>query len=449
MHATRRRACEQSLDDQMQLFGHPAGIYLVAFAQCWERFSFYGIMGLLALYLTAGTDTGGLDWPASSALKLVGAYGAAAFIAPAFGGWVASRFWGDQRCIRVGSLLVIAGHVLLSVQALPAMRGVAQNALFLSALGLIAAGTGLLKPATASIVGRCYAPSDTRREQGYVIFMVGIYSGSFLANLVAGTLGEKLGWHYGFGAAAIGMTVGFGVYILFARRLLGPIGAIADHISAARQVEDATTVHATARIIGFSLLTVFYTACFFQDAGMLNLLVERSAQRVLFGFEVPATWLLSVSTLAFMTLAPLMSPLQARFKLDVHGQQTLALVLMSAAYAILWLGSASLDGGGKMSLGWFIAAYSLFGLADLHIWPVQLSTVARLAPKSRTSLYVGLWWVAAGVGIFLTGYIAAFAAILGGVANLLLAIAATALAAALVSMLLGRMFPSPESSQRS
>lgn len=438
------------LDQKAQLFGHPAAIYLVAFAQCWERFSFYGIMGLLALYLTADASAGGLGWPASSALKLVGAYGAAAFIAPAFGGWIASRFWGDQRCIRVGSLLVIAGHVLLSVQALPGLVGAAQNVLFLAALGLIAGGTGLLKPATASIVSRCYAPGDTRSDQGYVIFMVGIYAGSFLANLVAGTMGEKLGWHYGFGAAAVGMTLGYGVYVLFARRLLGSIGSVADHVNAERQPESADGVRSSAYLIGFSLLTVLYTACFFQDAGMLNLLVEGSADRVLLGFEVPATWLLSVSTLAFMALAPLTSLVQSRLKLDVYGQQSVAFVLMSAAYAMLWLGSTSIDGtGGKMSLGWFIAAYSLFGLADLHIWPVQLSTVARLAPKSHTSLYVGLWWVAAGVGIFLTGYIAAFASVLGSVTSLLLWIAATAAAAAVVATLLSRMFPSPTLSRAS
>lgn len=428
-----------SLAEQRQISGHPAGIYLVAFAQCWERFSFYGIMGLLVLYLTSGVDAGGLGWPASSALKLVGAYGAAAFIAPAFGGWVASRYWGDQKCIRVGSLLVIAGHVLLSVQALPVTSGGAQGPMFLSALALIAAGTGLLKPATASIVSRCYAPDDSRRDQGYVIFMVGIYGGSFLANLIAGTLGEKLGWHYGFGAAAIGMALGFVVYVSFARRWLGSIGAVADHVSAAFQLENATTEGSTARIAGFSLLTILYTACFFQDAGMLNLLVERSAERVLFGFEVPATWLLSVSTLAFMTLAPAVSWLQSRFTLDVYGQQTVAFVLMSVAYAILWLGARPVGVGGQMSLGWFIAAYSLFGLADLHIWPVQLGTVTALAPKSRVSLYVGLWWVAAGVGIFLTGYLAALAPVFDGVANWLLAIAAMVAGAAAMSVALGRI----------
>lgn len=400
---------------------HPPGVLLVAGTEFWERFSFYGLTGLLALYLVAPVADGGLGWTQADAMQLVGLYAGSAFIAPAFGGWLASRWWGERRCIAFGGALIMLGHVVLALQAwLPTGDARAVPVLYL-ALALVVAGTGLLKPTISSIVGRLYPPHDPNREGGFVIFAVCIWLGSFTSSLVAGTLGEKVGWHAGFGAAAVGMAVGLVIYARNAQRYLGEIGMRPDRDGSDAAAAPGRGERANLLVLGvLSGIIVVYALCFYQYPGLLNLFVERDVDRMAGGFEIPATWYMSLITASFIVLAPVSTLVWRRLAArnvnpGVLTKNAIGLAVMGLAYVLVWGATESVATGAvaKASMAWIVVAYTMFGIADVFVWPAQMNAVTALAPARHVSTVMGLWWIATGVGILLTGYVASLSTDLG------------------------------------
>lgn len=433
---------------QREIFGQPAGVILVAGTEFWERFSFYGLMGLLALYLTAPMDRGGMGWENTAAIKMVGAYAGLVLMSPILGGIVATRWWGERRCIAVGAVLIMAGHIVLGLQAFVSDQPeLATNVLYL-ALGLIVVGTGLLKPTISSIVGKLYVDEPEKRDAGFTVFMVCIWAGSLSSNFVAGTVGELLGWHYGFSVAAFGMAVGLGCYGLFSRSLLGNIGLVPEGKLDHGEVTSgaATTFRPRIDVIAiFSCFTIVYAVCFYQKSGLLNLITQQNTDRVIGSFEIPATWFLSISTAVFICVAPFFGKLWTKLARkgsnpNVLTKQSFALLLMALAYVIL--ASSALireqDPGILTSLWFIVGVYILFGLADIFIWPIQISAVSALAPQNRVNLFISLWWVAAGVGTYLTGYVASLANVYGQ-STLFFGIAAVCAMAAALLVVLGRI----------
>jgi POT family proton-dependent oligopeptide transporter len=450
---------------------HPKGVFLVSFTEMWERFSYYGISALLVLYLTAPVARGGFGWSAEEAIRLYGLYAGLAFALPAVGGWISSTFWGERRCIAVGAAAIMAGHLLLggpaylpdlfgSLSGLPVeqvLRELGQahgrlsidpalqreleslliaatgsraglNVLtaayrasglsFFGGLALVIAGTGLIKPTISSVVGKLYAGDDRRRVFGFTLFMVGIWSGSFLANFVAGTLGERLGWHYGFMSAAVGMGAGLAVYVVLSRTWLGNVGVDRDHAGPpAGWLRTIRRLTAGERrrlgVIGIlSLFTMLYGIAFYQKAGMLHLLVRDGVDRTIGGFEIPASWFLSVSTGSFLVLAPSIGLLLAR--LDRVPDTATCLVLglgsIGIGYVVLLTGiTFGAAHPGLLSMSWIVCAYVFFGLGDVFIWPPQLAAVTALAPASMVSFVVGVWYVTVGAGTYGAGLVGAWA----------------------------------------
>jgi POT family proton-dependent oligopeptide transporter len=221
----------------------PRGLWVLFITEMWERFSYYGMRALLVLYLVASNRetvlTGeahanpGFGWSNDAAYLLYGIYTWGVYFTPIFGGWLADRFLGTHRSMLIGGWIIAAGHITLALtesfgitagQAVTLQTAPGALLCFLSGLFLIVIGTGFFKPCVSVMVGQLYGENDPRRDAGFTIFYMGINVGAFLAPLVAGSLGELVGWHWGFGAAAVGMLAGLACYQWLRPRYLGDIG---------------------------------------------------------------------------------------------------------------------------------------------------------------------------------------------------------------------------------
>ncbi|QJU56950.1 hypothetical protein HL653_03340 [Sphingomonas sp. AP4-R1] len=394
--------------ESLPRFGrHPRGVFLLSLVEFCERFSFYGLSGLLILYLVAPLGAGGLGVERAHALEIVGAFGGATFGAPAVGGWIAGRFWGERRAIGRGGVLILLGHILLGLQ--PLIPQTSRLTGLIAALGLIVIGTGLLKASISSIIGGLYGPRSEAREMGFVIFTVGVWMGSLLAGPIVGTLGEMVSWHVGFLAAGAGMAVAQGLYAVFARRLLGSVGMQPNWKAGANWRGASGNAAGSPRdglllIAVFSLFTMIYSLAFFQFSGSLSLYLSTKVDRSIGGFTIPVTWFLSISNLAFIVLAPAAAILMAgsgRRGFGVLAKQALGLVAIGIAFA----GFRLSIGVSEHALALMLFGYILMGLSDALIWPPQLNAITLFAPRA-TSMVLGLFLMAASVGIFFTGFVA-------------------------------------------
>jgi POT family proton-dependent oligopeptide transporter len=207
------------------LGGHPAGLTTLFFTEMWERFSYYGMRALLMLFMVKTAAEGGLGFDTKSAAAIYGTYTMSVYLLTILGGFIADNFIGARRAVLVGGIIIATGHFTMAFGSIET---------FYAGLVLIAVGTGLLKPNISTMVGSLYRPTDERRDAGFSIFYMGINIGAFLAPLVTGYLAQSEGWraqltawglnpatswHWGFGAAGVGMTLGLIVYILQRERL--------------------------------------------------------------------------------------------------------------------------------------------------------------------------------------------------------------------------------------
>lgn len=471
--------------------GIPRGVWLVAFVEMWERFSYWGILAILTLYLSAAVASGGFGWEPAQAIKLYGLYGGLAFAGPVIGGWIASSYWGERRCILVGGLLVMLGHVgLAGPGVLPwlsrriegvdhpslwasseialgqwrlepeALQRLSRSALeagvdpetavrlyyatggsFLLGLLLVIAGTALLKPTISSIVGRFYARDDRRRDDAFGMFFVAIYVGCIVGALLVGYLGERVSWHWGFGAAAIGMAIGLVSYLWKQQAYLGDLGREKSPIGVWRtlralQAEERDRL----KVLGVQgLFAVLYAAAFYQIGGLLILFANERVDRRVGDWEIPASWMGQVATLVFMLVMPLMIRLWSRMAQrgrDPGATVKLAwgLGVMAAAYLLLGVvtpGEAA-AADVRISWIWLALAFVLFGIGDTLVWPHQISLASRLAPPALSALLVGGWYITIGAGTAATGYIGALAQP-WGTRTLFLALSATLAAAAVAA----------------
>jgi POT family proton-dependent oligopeptide transporter len=380
-------------------FGHPKGVFLVAFTELWERFSYFGMAALLALYLASDLPSGGWGWGRADAALFYGFYAGLVFAMPVFGGWITNNYLGERRCIVIGALLLMTGHIALGGPAFvpelirsvtgidgealvvesgaalgrvwamdevgPVLERAAAHAAdsaaeaqrlaqvarwsyvgasgsFLLGLLCIVVATGLFKAAISSIVGKLYPEADARRDMGYAVFFTCIYVGAMLANIAIGGLGETFGWHYGFAAAAAGMAIATTFYLWKADEYLGDIGRTPDRV-AALAPRTPLTADERDRVLVLVLqgaFTTVYAAGFFQKGGLLNLYTRDYVERTLFDMRIPATWFLSVSTLVFMIATPLLAAFYLRLARrgrnpSASYKLAIGLLVLGVAYAIV------------------------------------------------------------------------------------------------------------------
>lgn len=398
-------------------FGHPIGLSTLFFTEMWERFSFYGLRPLLVLFMSAALIDGGFGIERSQASAIVGIYAASVYLASLPGGWVADRLLGLRRAITLGAVLISVGHILIGVSSF------AGSPLpFFLGLVFIVLGTGLLKPNISAIVGDLYPEGGARRDAGFSIFYMGINTGAFLGQIVTGLLGEKFGWHWGFGAAGVGMLIGLVWFVMRARPTLGNLGEDIsrdpDPVRQARQEriiklalvaglgllalvivlaavgafqlnpqaigQRMTIVLVSTAVLYFLYVFLFgglnreekkrvlliailfffaaiFWAAFEQAPTSLNLFARDFTNRSVAGFEIPAVWFQSVNSIFIILLAPV--------------------------FASLWL-ALSRRGANPSSAIKFSLGLLLAGLGFAVMIPA-----ANLVVSSGGSLSVSPWWL--------------------------------------------------------
>lgn len=391
--------------------GHPVGLGYLAFTEGWERFSYYGMQTLLVLYMTRQLLLPGhvehiagfsgfraaieaLYGHALSTLALAsaifGLYTGLVYLAPIGGGWLADRWLGRTRTVTIGALLMSAGHFLMAF-----------DVSFLLALACLLIGTGCFKGNLASQVGALYGPGDLRRADAYQIYYLFISGAVIVAPLVAGTLGEDYGWHYGFGAAGIGMLIGLATY-RSGRGWLppeGPAGASADGSHAAARVP--LTRDERSVIVVLILLLPVLTIGTVGNQQIFNaylLWVPDHVDLVFFGHRMPTTWLITVdAAVSILSLVAVMGFWRwwSRFRQEPGEIDKIALgfVLCTAAQLCLVAAAAQSGGGHRAGIGWLLGfeVFNSFGFSN--VLPVGLALFTRAAPRSLSGMMVGVYFL--------------------------------------------------------
>lgn len=434
--------------------GHPAGLGLLFAVEMWERFSYYGMRALLVLFLVNG-----LGWQDANAYQLYGTYTGLVYLTPLIGGWLADNVLGTRRALVIGGILIAAGHFALALEGM---------AMFYTGLGLVIAGTGFFKSNVSTMVGQLYKEGDPRRDSGFTLFYMGINLGGFLGPLVCGYLASsaRFGWHWGFGAAGVGMVAGLIAYILWRDKYLPGIGLaptqeqLAERRAAARASGSGEMLwwHGpVGALVGFAILmvtagwslmggafaltigasfgiallgsrgddlkrvialiivvffVVFFWMAFEQAGSSMNIFADRHVNRNIGGFEVPTGWFQSVNSFFILLFAPtfagIWQALQKRGKEPSTAMKmVLGLALLGVGFVWLVFGGREADAGVKVAPTFLVFAYLFHTWGELCLSPVGLSYVTKVAPVRFASLMMGAWFLANAAANKLGGWLAA------------------------------------------
>ena len=434
------------------LLGHPKGLFILFFAEMWERFSYYGMRALLVLYLTKH-----FLFERDAAYGLYGAYTTLVYITPVIGGMLADKYLGARKAVLLGAVLLVLGHLGMAIEGDPTVSGEAADGtvlnIFYLSLALIITGVGFLKPNISTMVGALYKKTDIRRDSAFTIFYVGINLGAAIGALLAGYLGEVHGWAYGFGAAGIGMLLGLVVFAWGKPYLLGAgeapnlellkrkivfglsressiyIGVLALVLVIWQLVRSQEAVnvlllitgvvvvgyilwrsvftleaHARNRIIIALILIsvqVLFWGLFEQTGSSLTLYTDEQVNRRLFGWEVPASMFQSINAIYIVLLGPIFAGLWVW--LSKKGLNPSAPAKFGLACVQLGLGFLVLVWGANSNAGltpvlFIFLIYLLHTMGELCLSPVGLSAMTRLSVSSMVGLMMGTWFLASGAG---------------------------------------------------
>jgi len=386
-------------------FGHPRGLSTLFFTEMWERFSYYGMRALLILFMTASAAQGGLGFSTDRAASIYGWYTMGVYAAAIPGGWIADRFLGQFRSVFVGGVIIALGHFSLALGTLPT---------FYLGLCLIVVGTGLLKPNISTMVGSLYDADDARRDAGFSIFYMGINLGAFIAPLVVGTLGQKVDWHLGFGAAGVGMVAGLIQYVLGKPRLQPALDRLKTQAAPTGSVTLAGgfTAQEWKRILAIGVLFLFssiFWGAFEQAGSSLNLFADRNTELEFAGKTFPSTWFQSLNSLFLIALAPVFALLWIRLGPKEPSTPTkFTLGLLFVGLGFLLLVPAASAQGVLVSPMWLVGVYLLHTIGELCLSPVGLSAMTKLAPRRIVGLMMGVWFLSIAAGNKLGGWVAGF-----------------------------------------
>jgi POT family proton-dependent oligopeptide transporter len=407
--------------EDRSFIGHPRGLGYIAFTEAWERFSYYGMQSLLVLYMVhrllhpghiehvAGFPLfrhwlevlyrGHLDvQPLASAI--FGLYTGLVYLTPIGGGLLADRVLGRTRTITIGALLLAAGHFLMAF-----------DVTFLLALTCLLTGVGCFKGNLASQVGALYATGDNRRADAFQIYYIFINAGVIISPLIAGTLGEVYGWHWGFGAAGVGMLIGLTIY-LFGRKHLPPDSPIVEKHEKAK-----LTRREKMGIVALLLLLPVLTIAVICNQQIFNAYLvwaERSADLVFFGKKMPTTWLIafdSIVSVSFLFGAVVFWRLWSKKHKEPPEITKIALGSLVAVTGMLSLAAGAAIAattGGKVSMWWLIAFHVLNSIGFANVFPVSLALYARVAPAALSATIIGVYYLAFFAANNLVGWIGGF-----------------------------------------
>ena len=409
------------LADTSGFAGHPKGLGPLFFTELWERFSYYGMRSILILYLTSAAAQGGLGFDVKQASSIYGWYTMAVYLTALPGGWIADFLTGARRAVLLGGVIIALGHFTMVFHS--------TDLVFLG-MGLIAIGTGLLKPNISVMVGKLYPGNDPRRDSGFSIFYMGINVGALAAPLIVGFLAKTetfkniltsfgmdptKSWHWGFAAAGVGMVIGLIVYVLNGRSL----AHVGDRIPRSAKVKTDVapapplTKNDWMRIVAILILFVFtivFWAAYEQKGASLNLFADKLTNTTLFGAQFSPVYLQSLTPAFVILLTPLFSMLWIRLgdrQPSSPVKFTLGLMLIGLAYLLL-VPATVLTAQGRVSFWWLVGLYFLEVCGEMCLSPVGLSTVTKLAPAKLVGLMMGAWFLATSLGNKLAGYLSGF-----------------------------------------
>ena len=391
---------------QREIFGHPVGLFILFFTEMWERFSYYGMRAILVLYLVQTTTDAnpGLGWSNGEALALYGWYTMLVYVASIPGGWIADKFIGQKKSVLYGGILLVAGHSILAVEQLWA---------FYTGLGLIVAGVGMLKPNISTMVGGLYRQGDIRRDKGFTIFYIGINVGAFLSALIVGYVGEVYGWHYGFGLAGIGMALGLIQYLVgqkYLRHVGNFLGSSENQLDKDAMNKPLTKIEKDRVIVLFIsfLLVIVFWGAFEQAGGLMNIYAKEKTNRMLMGWEIPASWFQSLNAMFIIFLGTSVAGYWAKKKLKGKVATSLykmiiGLIIMGTGFFFMSAASSQFESQGSSAMYWLVLAYLFHTVGELCISPVALSYITKLAPLKYGSLMMGIYFAMTGFGNKLAG----------------------------------------------
>ncbi len=431
-------------------FGHPRMLFNLFSVEMWERFSFYGMQGILAYYMYFEVSKGGLGLDQGLSLSLVGAYGGTVYLSTIFGAWIADRLLGSEKVLFYTGIMIMLGHIALA--ALPGVAGLTIGLL------LVALGSGGLKATASSLVGSLYTEKDPRRDAGFSIFYMGVNIGALVGPLLTGLLQTRLGFHYGFGLAAIGMALGLIIYAFGRKKLpeethyvtdplpknqrirygigalIGLAVVVALLVTGVVHAENLATtiaiivvaasiiyfvvilssknVNATERrrvtaFIPLYIASAAFWALFQQQFTFIAVYSEERLDRNLFGWTMPPSWTQSINPVFIIIFAAVFAAIWTKMG-DKQPSTALkfsgALIIMGIAF-LVFIPLNSLEKTPLLALAGILF---LFTMAELLLSPIGLSVATKLAPVVFTTQMVALFYLSVSLGTTLAGILAGF-----------------------------------------
>ncbi len=455
--------------------GHPVGLFILFLTEMWERLSYYGMRSLLVLYMVdylfvrpdIGRELLGFNaikgslesvfgplaiQPLSS--QIYGLYTAFVYLTPFFGGMLADKVIGRRRAVILGAILMAVGHFLMAFEYA-----------FFPALLFLILGNGAFKPNISTQVGGLYRQGDPRRDRAFTIFYMGVNTGAFLSPLVCGTLGQTMGWHYGFGAAGVGMVLGLILYVWGQRYLPRdfsdvPISsAIAARSIAAYILSIAAglliliiglpyALSLMARFLRFGLLAAaaivlgallmrwmfrlpeeerksiaaLFALCFFnilfwavyeQQGNTMQLWADRNTNWNFLGWTIPSTWFQSFNPIMIVVLAPFLNMFwswQSRRRSEPSSPTKMGIgcLILGLSYIIMIIASSGAAPDERRSILWLIGTTFVLTIGELYLSPIGLSFVTKVAPARMVSMMMGVWFLSSFFGNYLSGFLGTF-----------------------------------------
>lgn len=378
---------------------HPVGLYFLFFTEMWERFSYYGMRSLLVYYMTKQ-----LMFAQGHASSVYGLYTGFVYFTPFFGGILADRYLGQRKSVILGAVLMAIGHFLMAVQSL-----------FYPALFFLILGNGAFKPNISTQVGGLYEAGDHRRDRAFSIFYMGINLGAFFSPLICGTLGEVYGWHWGFGAAGVGMLVGLGIYLLGQKHLAPDriMKKAAGEMALKDKPLDKNDKSRIGALVVLMLFTVVFWATYEQQGNTLALWADANTNRMIFGWEMPASWFQSLNPMLIFALIPVINMLwasQAKKDREPSSVKKMGIgcILVGLSFLVMIPPSQAVAGGARVSMLWLAGCIAILTVGEIYLSPIGLSLVTKLAPVKMVSMLMGMWLLSSFFGNYLSGYIGTF-----------------------------------------
>lgn len=413
------RDIHDALEQDRRFLGHPVGLGYLAFTEAWERFSYYGMQTLLVLYMTKylllpeHADNVALFGPFSAlygglsgqalASAIFGTYAASVYLTPILGGLLADRVLGKRRTVLLGAITMAAGHFLMAF-----------DLTFLFALLCLVVGSGLFKGNIASQVGALYKPDDLRRADAFQIFYLGINAGVIASPLIVGTLGEVYGWHYGFGAAGVGMLIALVIYLAGQKHLpkehFAPQGAVAAAPKAKLQRGDWMAVLALIILIPVMAVALLPNQQIFNAYLIWG---DQQFDLVWMGHKLPTTWLVTLDAIVSVSFLAGVSLFYRCYGKRWREPDEITKIIIGAAFSVsgmlcLFMAASTQGPGEKIGLFWPVLFHVVNSIGFAHMLPVSLALFAKVAPKAINSTVIGLYYLAFFMGNSFVGWIGGF-----------------------------------------